>query len=474
MKLDNRTYEQILADNPHCFAVPHASAFDPLTCETCIARHACHDVSAQLLLAKKIGLLNGKIVADAQYSVEDEYRIGNYVMANARQKSAAAPCNLQVLPRLYDRAMLAYENRLREPSHDEIMAELDLLCSVSSPAIAASSGALAEPQQSTSLAIRSGASSRTRSGAMAGPVACSNVNHARRVELGALDSIGPATVTQDPKRDLSAIPAATVTSSSSASSMVACSVEAGTSSTKDEIRTYEIVHQELRAMTGAFHATGMKGYLAIRKRFLALHFETNKLGRWAPRFREIPTHLPADEHGNAQLALDRQVIDLHWLWATKRGKRCGVKSYETLFAGDEFDQASAVRFATEAWHWDTKAAYLNLTKNHQWELCALQTEPIRKRWVTIKAGDRVGSKIRQIGATQVDMILREETRPQHQKHIQDQVATWVAVTITRQRWTEAARLGALITGGPQRDPRQIERSFASVLGKIKKSKLEHH
>jgi hypothetical protein len=472
MKFYSRTYEQILADNPSCFAVPHASASDPSRCEPCSARRSCLEVSVQLLLAKKIGLLNGKIAADAQYSVEDEIRIGKYVMANATQKSAISPCNPTALPKLYDRAMLAYKNRQREPSHDEIMAELDLLCSVSeSPAIAASSAAPAEAQQSTSLSIRSGSSSKTSLGAGASPVVFSSDNHAQRVQLDALDSIGPATVTQDPKRDLSAIPPTCGMSSSTASSMVACSVEAGTSLTKGEIRTHEIAHQELRAMTGAFHAAGMKGYLAIRERFVALHFETNKLGRWAPRFREIPAHLFADERGNAQLALDRQVIDLHWLWATKRGKRCGVKSYETLFATDEFDQASAVRFATEAWHWNTKAAYLNLTSNQQWELCALQTDPIRKRWVTIKAGDRVGAKIRQIGATQVDMILRNETRPQHQKHIQDQVATWVAVTIAKQRWTEAARLGALITGGPQRDPRQIERSFASVLGKIKKSKL---
>lgn len=457
MKFDSRTYEQLLAGQPDCFGVPHASAFNPLMCEACGVRRSCLEVSAQLLLAKRVGLLSGKTTAEARYSRDDELRIDRYVMANVEHRSAVFPCNQAALPKLYDRAMLAYNSREPEPSADELMAELDWLHPVSeSSEVAATSAVIDKAPKSIPPFLCPEASSNMSLHADGGPIlrGADSV-----VQLEVVASEAMTAIDHGSGLRLGPVLAAPTTS---------LSAYAFPTSDNRRYAHYAngaLVNEIQRLIERSGLETSTKHYDSVRAEICAIHIEMNLRQQHAPRFRpQSKLRKTPDSRDDENLGCDRQVIDLHWRANSSDKPMSTVIGYERIFDAEQFDFELASTFAQLDWRPHTKVIQLHLTEDMQWEHAIIQAPSIRDKWRTIERGDVRGSEIKQAGAPHIRTCLHQTmaNAPHLREHIPGLVRVWMARRIVGDMPKRVARLVALMTGEKVRDVSAIRRAMDSL------------
>lgn len=129
-------------------------------------------------------------------------------------------------------------------------------------------------------------------------------------------------------------------------------------------------------------------YSAIARDYLALSRQLNELGVTPPRLRprrNLPTtsdkHLYAAKAAYAQLSIDSQAIDLHWLYCNGKRDRIPERGMEHLFSGPEFNWDVAKQLASKEWKAETKVSRsLALSDFEQFQLAKLQTNAIGQRW----------------------------------------------------------------------------------------------
>ncbi|HYD63424.1 MAG TPA: hypothetical protein VEC35_23915 [Noviherbaspirillum sp.] len=134
----------------------------------------------------------------------------------------------------------------------------------------------------------------------------------------------------------------------------------------------------------------------------------------------IPSTARTDEDN---LANDKKVIDLHWLWINgKRDKIEADREFYDMFDSDTFNLELAERFAAKKWKTRKRVEILRLIPDEQWGLASLLSEQAYNEWVSIK--ERVAT---------VEKILRtnaERDSRLPKKDIEDLKQLWVAVEIT--------------------------------------------
>jgi hypothetical protein len=166
--------------------------------------------------------------------------------------------------------------------------------------------------------------------------------------------------------------------------------------------------------------------------------------------------------------LDRQVIDCHWLAVRYPDHEVANEEYEGILLNAPFDFGLASRFASTDWYWHTKAVYLNLTAEMEWELSAIQSEAVRKKWLRYREGDKCGAIVRSMGTKQIRAFLKNATK--HTRLVSDWVNIWLAEKITGKNWAKTAALHTLMTGEAPLDRRQIAKTHGTILCKLKNKK----
>jgi hypothetical protein len=210
-----------------------------------------------------------------------------------------------------------------------------------------------------------------------------------------------------------------------------------------------------------FPGAGRRNYDAVRADLCAIHLEFNRRGQWAPRFRGMPRLSRGSSMPDVENMLrDRQVIDSHWLSVRYKGHEVANKVYEAILQGSTFDFELAERFACEPWRACTKATYLNLSPMMEWELSAIQSERVRKKWTVLQDGDLKGNQVRQLGAKQVRMRLVVTSR--QQGLISSWVNTWIAASICERSWVATSKMLALMTGEAAPDVKQVARTHKAM------------
>ena len=216
----------------------------------------------------------------------------------------------------------------------------------------------------------------------------------------------------------------------------------------------------------AFQGVAPIGYGAVRTEICAINLEMNLRQRMAPRFRPMRKLVQKPQPGDeTDMALDRQVIDLHWRAFSAEKPLAAIQDYNGIFDAPAFDFHLAARFAQEAWKLGAKAVHLNLTEEMQWEHAVIQIQNIRDKWRTLQYGDVTnGTEIKQRGMPQVESVLRTKMRnsPHLSKHIPGLVRVWAARRIVGDHPARIARLESLMSGEKPRDPRAIKRSMRTL------------
>lgn len=217
----------------------------------------------------------------------------------------------------------------------------------------------------------------------------------------------------------------------------------------------------------AFHANPAKGYLTVREKFCAIHIEMNHRQQHAPRFRKPNPLSKAITCDVERLqALDRQVIDLHWIAFSSQKPSSPANNYPTLFNNAPFDLAASEKFAQEKWPVTAKSVHLHLGNEMQWELAIIQCEEIRKQWRDIDQGSNQGKQVTKAGAPHIECRLRNAIRqinkPQIAHSIPGMVSAWKARKIVGNGSAKIARMVAMMTGEEIRDPSAMSKTLLSL------------
>lgn len=152
-----------------------------------------------------------------------------------------------------------------------------------------------------------------------------------------------------------------------------------------EVRTIQTV---VTAISGA--DPELDGYEVHRTRWLTSNIRLNVEGRLAPRFRPRlqATWKPVTQD-QLLYALDRQIVDLHWLHCTGVRRSVDEPTVSTVLQRDSFDWDMAMTFAESDVRHEVKVGqWLGLSELERWQLAALQDDATRKRHTAIFNGDR--------------------------------------------------------------------------------------
>lgn len=129
----------------------------------------------------------------------------------------------------------------------------------------------------------------------------------------------------------------------------------------------------------------------VRITFLALNFAANQRNLLAPAFRERlrPAIRPSWEEQkqlpkliDAIYSLDRQMIDLHWLYCreVERGCNTSPKVDDThIWLDGEFIPQAAEHFVQRNWRSGSKAEALHIVEEDQLELGVLRSKQVSSR-----------------------------------------------------------------------------------------------
>lgn len=134
---------------------------------------------------------------------------------------------------------------------------------------------------------------------------------------------------------------------------------------------------------------GTTVYRAIRERYCALNLVLNEQGLVAPAFRKIraPHKHENLTDGEKLLALDRQVLDLHYLHCQHRPAMFPRDALaKEIFGNPDFDFAKASKLASYFARAAIKAERLRLTQAIQKELFTLRSEEVRNAWRRVNTG----------------------------------------------------------------------------------------
>jgi hypothetical protein len=207
------------------------------------------------------------------------------------------------------------------------------------------------------------------------------------------------------------------------------------------------------------------GYAAVRSELCSVHIELNRRQLIAPRFRPMArlSKTPLSNH-ELDMALDRQVIDIHWRAFSKNKPLASIDKYLDIFRADDFDFALAEKFPQEKWRPQVKVVHLHLSEEMQWEQAVLQNAAIRDKWRAIEFGDVRGDKIRQKGAPQIEILLREmmANTPHLGQYIPGLVNVWKARRIVGDSPSKISKFVSLMTGDKPRDKGSIRKSLLTL------------
>ena len=213
------------------------------------------------------------------------------------------------------------------------------------------------------------------------------------------------------------------------------------------------------------------GYDAHREDWLKAHFAMNLEGELAPMFRVPrlqPPKMPSTRT-QAVYALDRQLIDLHWLHSACRGMSIQQDEFSELLSEDEFDWLLAMRFALSKVRSATKVErWLALSDVEAWQMACLHTATTRARLSVIRNGDGKTAP----GADRVRAALRcaYSKKPGGVELIERGVAYWtVAHMMPSALAADRAILFASAIGSAEvPEPHIFQRQQDAVLRAIKR------
>lgn len=209
------------------------------------------------------------------------------------------------------------------------------------------------------------------------------------------------------------------------------------------------------------------GYGTVRTDICAISIEMNLRQKQAPRFRPTKAlaHKPPTA-GELNMALDRQVIDLHWHAHTPDCTSETIDDYPYIFDTDPFDFELASEFAMEKWGAPAKALKLHLSNDQQWRSAVIQSKKIRERWRVISRGDLCGGIIKQAGAPQIESRLRDaivmSRNPSNLKDLPGMVKTWLARKIVGESPSQVSTMISLMTGERKRDPSSVAKTMKTI------------
>lgn len=253
--------------------------------------------------------------------------------------------------------------------------------------------------------------------------------------------------------------------------------------TRDVRNNAELVEALERLRLIAFQQISPSGYGSVREEICAIHIEMNLRQAHAPQFRPMEPMVPQpDTIDLKNMGLDRQVIDIHWRAYSTEKPTSEVLKYPTLFNAAPFDFSTAERFASEKLPPYLKAVDLHLSSSMQIEHAIVREVKFRDKWRAISRGDVRGNIVKQAGAPQIEVRLRDaisESRAPHAvRHIKTMIDAWKARQLVGDSPKKIARMIALMTGEKLRDESAVRKTLNSVdqfLGKstkpIKKSPI---
>jgi len=217
----------------------------------------------------------------------------------------------------------------------------------------------------------------------------------------------------------------------------------------------------------AFSPKTGTGYSSIRDKYCAINLEMNYRQLQAPRFRPL-NQWDRDFSTPDKIleSLDRQVIDLHWRAHSTDKPISEANGYPAIFDGERFNFEMAGRFAQEEWKPSAKVTHLHLTERMEMEHAILVRSELKKRMRVIFNGDVRGALVKQRGAPQIEIAIRESMiargHPEHVSHIPGLLNVWKARELVGPKPKEISKLIASMTGQPPRDPSSIRRNLKTL------------
>ena len=126
----------------------------------------------------------------------------------------------------------------------------------------------------------------------------------------------------------------------------------------------------------------------------------------------------------------------------------------------------AGRFAQEEWRPSAKVTHLHLTERMEMEHAILVRTDLKKRLRVIFNGDVRGALVKQRGAPQIEIAIKESMiasgHPEHVRHIPGLSNVWKARELVGPRPNEISKLIVSMTGQPARDPSSIRRNLKTL------------
>lgn len=465
MHLDSQTLEEILCGKPDCFAIPHEFHLGTRKCDTCAARSACLQVSAQMFKALKAGMIKGRSMEDLPYERNEGQNIVHGIRHNAPNSSWARPCALDDLTQIFDRAMRAYADRPPQPSHDELLAEIDV--EFNELNLQADGDTGAPPTEM--IPSDSARGNDTLCEELAGDC-CVTLDDKSNglLDLGdeydpvddLLDQISPdalhviatasasAAATPAPASHTGAdssgthvtTPAAqpaTGTAAPTASAGAASRLTIGSPgagcagpSSYSLGGAMRLVHyravadetliKELRIIYDRVTNHGV-GYTDVREDYCAINRVQNERQLISPGFRPF-LPLPHKSKGKftptqERLARDRKMFDIEWLHCFGYPNQLDDPAFAELLCADDLDYDLAATFVTRNWSNVKRFEILALSPIEQHPLGMFVSEEVRKL-----IGD-VRSQARKITLSLKNRLARE---PKLLPFIDDYVKLWIA------------------------------------------------
>lgn len=146
---------------------------------------------------------------------------------------------------------------------------------------------------------------------------------------------------------------------------------------------------EIRSLGVRLNASRLECYMEVRDRWLLLNMLVNQSGGVAPAYRDSvrAPHMPICTEETFYL-LDRQVLDLHWLYC--RGLKRSVRQpeFEDLFLRPELDWQMIVDFVVTAVSGERKASHwLFLNDFEMAQLRSLKDKSMRTRFSALVSGN---------------------------------------------------------------------------------------
>ena len=427
-------FEIFVQNKPPCFAVVKQSGFDASPCTSCVVKHKCFSALWRIYEAIGEGVLpdNGYRKFELRRFKQEHQRYGNHHDLNDTHSFP-----VEVLRGLHHRAL---PKRSRD---DEEIA--DLVENVDAD-VAVASESIASGEDRTAPQTRA----------------------------------RDATTLIDAETEASLLRLASASGTPTASKPALAPADTRTYRFPvPDGRPYEgYDHNELvelleEAIAVGFWSARPAGYASVRSAVCAISLELNIRGAWAPRFRPVPgSKRKPEERDEINLALDCQVIDIHWRAHSDDKPLQRIPKFENIFTPGEFDFDLAGKFAELDWGRDSKVTHLTLTEAMQWEHATLQNGNLRDRWRVIEKGDVRGSKVKQIGALQLEPLIRNAL-PSHsdrKKHVPGMVDVWKASKIVGDSPKQIARLVSLMNGKPERDPSSVRKTLTTVKRLLRQAK----